>query len=103
MFWVNTNLRPSIGVTAKHGYQKYCTKFLQRKKCNRIKCQLLHEWKDFKEVLNQERVQQLNPLNRKPGLRPIFPEQGQCGKLLTLSTYIPRYKCICIFESNEIR
>jgi len=77
LLWVNNDLASSIGASAKHGYQKYCTKFLQRKKCNRAKCQLLHEWKDFKEVLNQDKVQQLNPLNRTPGLKPIFPERTQ--------------------------
>ena len=68
MRWINTQLS-YMGLSAKNGYQKYCTKFLQRKPCtrhrNRHSCGLLHSWKPFTEVLNQEKVHQLNPLKRQ--------------------------------------
>jgi len=63
IMWINTEMG-HMGLYAKNGYQKYCTKFLQRKACNRKNCTLLHEWKPFTEVLNQEKVHQLNPLRR---------------------------------------
>ena len=61
--WVNSRLAHQ-GLFAKNGYQKYCTKFLQRKMCTRLSCSLLHAWKPFSEVLNPEKVRQLNPLKR---------------------------------------
>jgi len=73
IMWINSDMG-HLGLSAKNGYQKYCTKFLQRKACNRKNCTLLHEWKPFTEVLNQEKVHQLNPLRR--GQIPIEQPQA---------------------------
>jgi len=81
--WVNTHLA-SRGLFAKNGYQKYCTKFLQRKICNRQSCSLLHAWKPFTEVLNPEKVRQLNPLKR--GQVQYRPEQHNLPKVVMAAT-----------------
>jgi len=84
ILWVNTDMG-HMGLSAKNGYQKYCTKFLQRKACNRKNCTLLHEWKPFTEVLNQQKVHQLNPLRR--GQIPL--EQPQAPSFDLSVTPIP--------------
>lgn len=66
--WVHTQMA-SMGLSAKSGYKKYCYKFLQKKLCPQYNhhgqmCDRLHSWKPFTDVLNPERVLQLNPLKR---------------------------------------
>jgi len=62
--WCNGPSSPA-DLSAKNGYRKYCNKFLQNKDCQRVKCHLLHHWCPFTEVLNQDKVRQLNPLKQR--------------------------------------
>ena len=41
------------GLSAKHGYQKYCSKFLEGVQCERPKCQHRHSWADPKDVMEK--------------------------------------------------
>jgi len=58
--WCNGPLSPPH-LSAQNGYLKYCNKFLQNKDCEREHCFLLHHWCPFTDVLNQDRVRQLDP------------------------------------------
>merc|ERR1719206_559796 len=46
------NERPSLCVSAKHGFSRYCFKFLNGKKCKNAGCENRHSWADTDEVLS---------------------------------------------------
>lgn len=41
---------PSIFADAKHGYQKYCVKFINNQKCTKANCPNRHAWCDTKDI-----------------------------------------------------
>jgi len=41
---------PAIFADAKHGYQKYCVKFINNQKCTKANCPNRHSWCDTKDI-----------------------------------------------------
>jgi len=66
--WCNGPASPHK-ISARNGYRKYCRQFLEKKRCQRPKCSLLHEWRAFADVLNQSKVRQLNHLGQSHSLQ----------------------------------
>jgi len=67
--WCNGPDSPPA-LRAQNGYRKYCNKFLKYQRCRRLNCYLFHEWQPFADVMNQDKVRQLNPLRRGHPLLP---------------------------------
>ena len=45
------NQQPLLFSEAKHGYQKYCPKFINHQKCRKPTCRGRHSWSDAKDIL----------------------------------------------------
>jgi len=58
--WCNGPMSPS-GLRAENGYRRYCREFILNRKCQRLYCHELHQWRPFAEVLNVDEVRELNP------------------------------------------
>lgn len=45
------NGQAALGISAEHGYQKYCIKFIDGKRCNRPGCPHRHSWAPNEDIL----------------------------------------------------
>jgi len=50
--WANE--KPAL--SAKHGYTKFCIKFLNRRRCKRERCHLRHSWCDQADVIEHKQT-----------------------------------------------
>lgn len=47
--WCNS--QSPLGISAQHGYQKYCIKFIDNKRCKRPNCPHRHSWCDNRDII----------------------------------------------------
>lgn len=47
--WCNS--QSCMGISAQHGYQKYCIKFIDNKRCKRPNCPHRHSWCDNRDII----------------------------------------------------
>jgi len=61
------NGQTALGISAEHGYQKYCIKFIDGKRCNRPQCPHRHSWAPNADILpSATEIAQSNNYNHAP-------------------------------------
>jgi len=54
------------GLSAKHGYQRYCKKWLSNKRCQRQNCPNLHRWASREDIIDADEAENFSAAAREP-------------------------------------